>query len=135
LSWAHAPASISDKDQSALASLQAKVNQADPRDQCILYARLIHRMTDLAGQQFESGDTGAVSETLKQVQRYLENIHANATGDSRKIKDAELLVRQSSSRLNNLLRETSFEDRIVVEVTLRQLSQVQEQLMMLVFTK
>ena len=121
--------------QMALASLQAKVDQAQPRDRCFLYAMLINQMTNLAGQQFNSDDPWQASETLKLVQRYIENIRTGVTGDSRKVKDAELLMRRSSFQLTNLLRESSFEDRLVLLATLKELNQVQEQLMIQVFKK
>lgn len=119
----------------ALASLQAKADQAQPRDRCFLYAMLVNQMTKLASQQFDSDDPGQASETLKLVQRYVENIRTGVTGDSRKVKDAELLVRQSSFQLRNILRESSLEDHLALETTLKQLNQVQEQLMIQVFRK
>jgi hypothetical protein len=96
---------------------------------------LINQMTNLAGQQFDSDDPEQASETLKLVQRYIENIRTGVTGDSRKVKDAELLVRRSSFQLRNILRESSFEDRLALETTLKELNQVQEQLMIQVFKK
>ena len=96
---------------------------------------LVNQMTKLASQQFDSDDPGQASETLKLVQRYVENIRTGVTGDSRKVKDAELLVRQSSFQLRNILRESSLEDHLALETTLKQLNQVQEQLMIQVFRK
>jgi hypothetical protein len=75
LTCAYAPASRLDDPPTALATLQAKANQAQPRDRCFLYAELVNQMTDLAGQQFNSGDSRQASETLKVVQRYAEKIH------------------------------------------------------------
>ena len=135
LSCVQGAASTPIVSQRALASLQAKADQAQPRDRCFLYAMLINQMTNLAGQQFDSDDPEQASETLKLVQRYIENIRTGVTGDSRKVKDAELLVRRSSFQLRNILRESSFEDRLALETTLKELNQVQEQLMIQVFKK
>jgi hypothetical protein len=133
LSCIHGAAVTPIVNQVALASLQAKADQAQPRDRCFLYAMLVNQMTNLAGKQFGSDDPRQASETLKLVQRYLESIRTGVTGDSRKVKDAELLIRQSSFRLKDLLRESSLEDRLVLETTFKELNQVQEQLMMQVF--
>jgi hypothetical protein len=54
----YAPASFLDDSPTAVATLQAKADQAQPRDRCFLYAELVSRMTGLAGQQFNSGDSG-----------------------------------------------------------------------------
>jgi hypothetical protein len=90
---------------------------------------------DLAGQQINSGDSEQASETLKLVQRYAEKIHMGVADDSKKIRDAELLMRRTSFRLRSILRGASYEDRPALEVTLKQLNQVQEQLMTQVFKK
>ena len=92
-------------------------------------------MTNLAGQQFDSDDPGQASETLKLIQRYVESVRTGVTGDSRKVKEAELLIRRSSFQLTNILRKSSLEDQLVLETTLKELNKVQEQLMIQVFTK
>jgi hypothetical protein len=131
----HVAASTPIISQRTLASLQAKADQAQPRDRCFLYAMLVNQMTNLAGQQLDSDDPGQASETLKLVQRYAENIRTGVTGDSRKVKEAELLMRRSSFQLKIILRESSFEDQLALKTTLKELNQVQEQLMIQVFKK
>src|SRR3984893_19235164 len=132
---AYASASALDDSPTALAALQAKADQAQPKDKCFLYAKLVSQMTDLAGHQLNSGDSGQASETLKLVQRYAEKIHMGVADDSKKLKDAELLVQRTSIRLKDILSEASYEDRPALEATLRQLHQVQEQLMTQFFKK
>jgi hypothetical protein len=135
LSCICASASSPDQRPSALATLQAKADQAQPRDRCYLYAELVSQMTDLAGHQLSSGDSGQASETLKLVQRYAEKIQIGVGDDSKKLKNAELLVRRTSFRLKDILGGASLEDRETLEATLRQLNQVQAQLMTQVFKK
>ena len=132
---AHASASSLDDSPTALAALQAKADQAQPRDKCFLYAKLVSQMTDLAGRQFNSGDSGQASETLKLVQQYAEKIHLEVADDSKKLKDAELLMQRTSFRLQDIRNEASYEDRQTLEATLKQLNQVQAQLMTQVFKK
>ena len=135
LSCIHAGASGPNVNPKALASLQVRADQAQPRDRCFLYAMLINQMTYLAGQQLDSDDPRQASESLMLVQRYIENIRTGVTPDSRKLKDAEVLVRRSAFQLRNILREGSLEDRPATEATLKDLNQVQEQLMIQVFKK
>jgi hypothetical protein len=92
-------------------------------------------MTDLAGSELNSGDSMRASETLKLVQRYAEKIHSGVANDSKKLKEAELLMQRTSFRLKNILGGASFEDRQILEATLKQLNQVQAQLMTQVFEK
>jgi hypothetical protein len=97
--------------------LKAKADQAQPRDRCYLYAELVSQMTDSAGQQFNSGDSGQALETLKMVQRYVEKIHMGVSDDSKKLRDAELLMRRTSFRLKGILSRASYDDRQALEVT------------------
>src|ERR1017187_2303110 len=54
----------------ALAELELRANQANPREQCFLYTELVHSMTIKAGQELSDGDTDQAAVTLKQVNRY-----------------------------------------------------------------
>jgi hypothetical protein len=135
LASVHAPASGLDNSPPALNALQAKAEQAPPRDRCFLYTELVNQMTDLAGQQFNSGDSLQASETLKLVQRYAEKIQMGVADDSKKLKNAELLLQRTSFRLKDILSEASYEERPALEATLKQLNQVQEQLLTQIFKK
>ncbi len=121
-------------DPQAMAALMLKADQAQPKEQCFLYAELVHQMTELAGQQLSAGDARA-SETLHQVQKYAEKIHMGVAEDGKKMKNAEQLMRHTSYRLNDILNASSYDDRQVLQSTLKQLEQVQTELMMQVFKK
>ena len=128
-------APVLDDSPAALAALQVKADHAQPRDRCFLYATLVSRMTDLAGHQLNAGDSGQASETLKVVQQYAEKIHMGVVGDSKKLKDAELLMQRATFRLQDILSEASYEDRQTLEATLKRLNQVRTQLLTQVFKK
>src|SRR5271156_3309284 len=130
-----ASASALDDNPAALAALQVKADHAQPKDRCFLYATLVSRMTDLAGHQLNSGDSGQASETLKLVQQNAEKIHMGVVDDSKKLRDAERLMQRATFRLQDILSEASYEDRQTLEATLKQLNQVQTQLMTQVFKK
>jgi hypothetical protein len=118
-----------------LATLQAKAEQAQPRDKCFLYAEIVNHMTDLAGRQLNSGDYEQASKTLELVRGYADKIHLDISDDSRKLKNAESLIEHTAYRLKDILHDASYEDRAALEVTLKQLNEVQTQLMMQVFKK
>ena len=122
-------------DPQALAALMLKADQALPKDQCFLYAELVHQMTELAGQQISAGDEDQASATLRLVQKYAEKIHMGVAEDGKKMKNAEQLMRHTSYRLNDILNAASYDDRQALQVTLKQLEQVQTELMMQVFKK
>ena len=136
LSLSCAPAFAIDEriDPQAMAALIVKAEQAQPKEQCFLYAELVHQMTELAGQQLSAGDARA-SETLHQIQKYAQKIHMGVAEDGKKMKNAEQLMRHTSYRLNDILNAASYDDRQVLQSTLKQLEQVQTELMMQVFKK
>jgi hypothetical protein len=96
----------------------------------LIYAEFANQMTEVAGQQFNSGDPQQASMTLNLVQRYAEKLHATASDDTTKLKKAELLLQPTCFRLKDILSEASYEDRPALEATLKQVNQLLEQLMM-----
>src|ERR1700733_6130603 len=117
-------------DPQAMAALMAKADQAQPKEQCFLYAELVHQMTELAGQQFSSGDEDHASATLHLGQKYAAKTHRGGAADGKKMKNAEELRRHTSFRLTGIRNAASCDDRQILQATLKQLEQVQTELMM-----
>jgi hypothetical protein len=122
-------------DSEAMTALIAKAEQAQPKDQCFLYAKLVHEMTELAGRQLNAGDGDHASATLGMVQHYADKIHTGLSMDGKKMKDAEQLMRLTSFRLKGIVNAASYEDRQAFQVTLDQIERVQTELMMQVFKR
>jgi hypothetical protein len=118
-------------DPVALSALAAKASLASPKDQCFLYAELVHQMTELAGRQLNDGQDPAA--TLRAVRDYTEKIHLNQAKDSKRLKNAQILMEHTAYRLNEYLHSAALDDRPVLESTLKNLNQVQNELMMQVF--
>src|ERR1700740_1402329 len=130
---AEAHASILPQRAIAISELQAKADQALPQERSFLYAELVSRMTDIVGLQFGTGDPVAGEETLKLVQQYALKLQASIGDDSKKLKLAATLFPHTSFRLEGILHEASYENRSTLEMTLRQITSLQTQLMMRVF--
>jgi hypothetical protein len=130
-----ARASDLESDATALVTLQAKADQAPPRDRCFLYAELVGQLADRAGQQLNSGDSDQASESLRLLRQYAEQIGSAINNDSRKLKDAEMLARRASFRLSSMLRDASYEDRPALDATLQLVYKAQKNLMMQVFKR
>jgi hypothetical protein len=122
-------------DQQTIDALETKVEQAQPREQCFLYAELMHKMTEASLRQYASGDAEKASELLKQVQKFARKIHLSVTENDKRLKNAEILLRHTAFRLTEMLHSSSFEDRTLVEQTLAQVNQAESETMMQVFRK
>lgn len=128
---------IDDKapDPQAITALQAKASTAQPREQCFLYAELVHKMIELAGYQMAAGQEEQASTTLRDVQQYAKKIHLAVAEDNKRLKTAQILLRRAAFRLKEMLHGAPLDDRPIVENTLAQVNQVQAETMMQVFRK
>jgi len=122
-------------DAQSLQALQARASQAGPREQCFLYAELVHEMTELAGRQLSAGEVAEASNTIRSVQDYATRIHMDMANDSKRLKNAEILMRHTAFRLHDILSQAALEDRPTLDATLKQLNQVQAELMLQVFRR
>ncbi len=120
-------------DAATLLQLELRAQQAKPREQCFLYTELVHTMTEVAGKQLLAGDAVNASATLKRVEHYAELIHMGLADDTKRLKNAELLMSHTTHRLNDYLHAASTDDRETLQATLKQLNQVQDELLAQVF--
>ena len=116
-------------DAQALAQLELRAQQAGPRDQCFLYTELVHTMTEIAGKQMLDGDIDQASSTLKKVNHYAQLIHMDLASNSKRIKNAEMLMHHTTYRLAEYLHKASGEDQDTLKLTLKQLDKVHEELL------
>ncbi len=121
-------------DEQQLLQLEQRAEQASPRDQCFLYTELVAAMTDLAGQQLRDGDPGRATATLKKVAEYTQRIQTSLTRDAKRLKNAEKVMHDTTYRLSQYLHSASYEDRPTLQATLKQLNQVQSQILTQVFS-
>lgn len=129
--------SLDDKlfDQQAITALETKANQAQPREQCFLYAELVHQMTEFSLRQYAAGDVEQANGMLKHIQQLAQKIHMSVAEDNKRLKSTEILLRHTAFRLNEMLHNSSFEDRSLVQETLSQVNQAETEAMLQVFRK
>jgi hypothetical protein len=130
-------ASLDDKipDQQTIDALEARAGQAQPREQCFLYAELVHDMIEVSLRQYAAGDAEKATGLLKRAQELTHKIHLALSDDNKRLKNAEILLRHTAFRLTELLHTSEFEDRPLVQETLSQVNQAQTEAMMAVFKK
>jgi hypothetical protein len=122
-------------DEQTITQLELRAQQANPRDQCFLYTELVSAMTDLAGRQMLDGDTDHASAMLKKIAHYADLIHLDLAGNSKRVKNAQMLMHRTTYRLNEYIHQASSEDQATLKATLKQLNQVQDELLTQVFKK
>jgi hypothetical protein len=122
-------------DQQSIDALQAKILLAQPREQCFLYAELVHEMTEFSLRQYAAGDGEKAAGLLKQVQALAHKIHLSMSEDNKRLKNAQILLRHTAFRLTEMLHNSSLEDQPLVAQTLAQVNQAQDEAMLQVFRK
>jgi len=122
-------------DQQSMDALALKISQAQPREQYFLYAQLMHQMTEVSLRQYNSGESEKATGMLKEIQALAHKIHLTMADDNKRLKDSELLLRHTAFRLSEMLHNSSFEDRELVQETLAKVNQAQSETMLQVFRK
>jgi hypothetical protein len=92
-------------------------------------------MTEYSVHQYAAGDGDKAAGLLKQVQQLAHKIHLSVADDNKRLKNAEILLRHTAFRLNEMLHNSSLEDQPLVAETLAQVNQAQNEAMMQVFRK
>ncbi len=122
-------------DQQTLEALEVRANQAQPREQCFLYAQLVQQMTEMSIHQYQSGNVTRATGLLQQIQRIVKKIHLSVKDDDKRLKNAELMLSHTAFRLNEMLQASNVEDRPLVQQTLAQVTDAKNAALLQVFRK
>jgi hypothetical protein len=122
-------------DQQSIDALEARAVQAQPRDQCFLYAELVQQMTELSIRQYAAGDITKATGMLQRIQSITQKIHLSLADNDKRLKNAQILLSRTAFRLTEMLHASSVDDQPLVQATLRQVNQAQNDAMMQVFKK
>lgn len=122
-------------DANGIAQMEQRALHAKPREQCFLYTELVHAATELAGREMIAGNLDNAAAALKLVRRYADVIHAGLSDDAKRLMNAQLLMHHTNRRLGEYVQKASFEDRESLEATLKQLTQVEDEILTHVFAR
>ena len=122
-------------EEESLVALEQRAAQAPTKSQCFFYAQLLHEMVEYSARQFAAGNVEKAALALRRSQSVAHKIEMLLGSDAKRIKDAEILLRRSAFRLNDVLHTGKCDDEALVQETLSQLNVAQNDLMMRVFQK
>jgi hypothetical protein len=131
---AHAAPKESIPTPEALAQLQQRASEAKPSEQCFLYTELVHGLTQQAAAQIAADDTGHATATILQIDQVVPLIQHNLTHDSKRVKDAELLLQDTTYRLGQMMHLLNGDDQAAIQDTLNHLNKINDELLTQVFT-
>lgn len=122
-------------DEQSINVLQQKIVTAGPREQCFLYAELIHEMTEVSIQQYNAGNDKKANALLHEVQMLTQKLHLTMTDNDKRLKKAEILLRRTAFRLKEMLHDSGYQDRRVLAETLAQVNEADQDAMLQVFKR
>ena len=122
-------------EEEALASLELRAAQAPVKSQCYVYAQLVHEIVDYSARQYAAGNPEKASDMLKHSQDFIRKIRIDLTGNTKKVKESQILLRRTAYRLTDLLHSCNHDDRPLLEETLAQLKRTDDDLLLCVFRK
>ena len=122
-------------EDQTLASLEQRAIEAPAKSQCYVYAQLVHELVEYGARQYAAGNVEEAAGLLKRSQEFTRRIRTHLLDDTRKLKQTEILMRHTAFRLTDLLHATSHEDGPLVQETLAQVNQAENDLMLHVFRK
>lgn len=122
-------------NEETIAALAAKASRAEPREQCFLYAELVHEMTELSVRQYAAGNVAQADGLLKRIQKLAAKIHLSVAANDKRLKNAEILLSNTAFRLSEMLQASDYQDRPLVKQTLAKVNNAQQEAMMQVFAR
>jgi hypothetical protein len=116
-----------------LIQMEDQADHAKPREQCYLYTQLVDVLTETASRQLAAGLDEDATKTVVRIAEVAAKLQNAAARDTKKLKDAEKMLSESSRRLTDLARASSGEQRDSMRAVVAKLDAAHSKILGLVF--
>jgi hypothetical protein len=120
--------------QEQVARRQASIAKMKPEERAEAYAKLALDLAELASVQLQAGD-GKAEETLLSIGEAANRSLEAARMKRKKIKQAEIALRQTSRRLEEIRRSQSILEQAPFKEPVAQVENAQNKMLELLFKK
>lgn len=120
-------------DVATLVQMESKADMADARERCFLYTELLHNWTEVAGHALAAGDDSAAQTAMEHADANAAKLKAAIARDSKRLKNAEQLLEHSAHRLSDIVRAASVDQHDAMQVVLRHVNSVHDEMLAAVF--
>ena len=120
-------------DASALSDLEQRAASAEPKDRCFLYSELLHGWTELAGRNMANGDETDAAQAIAHADDDVQHLKAALAADSKRLKNAELILEHTAHRLSDMVRVASMDQHDTMQNVLKHLNNVHDALLAQLF--
>lgn len=122
-------------DAAALLQMEQRADAAQPRDQCYMFAEVLHGLTELAGREIAAGDDQEAATTLTHIDSVAAKMQRVSAANAKRLKNAELLLEHVTRRLNDMAHVASNSQRSAMQATLQCVDHLHTQVLAVIFSK
>lgn len=120
-------------DATTLSDMEQRAAAAQPKDRCFLYSELLHDWTELAGKSMADGDEAQATAAMVHADADLAQLKSTLAQDSKRLKNAELLLEHTARRLSDMVRVASMDQHDAMQAVLKHLNSVHDALLAQIF--
>ncbi|HLI76928.1 MAG TPA: hypothetical protein VKV02_08275, partial [Acidobacteriaceae bacterium] len=103
------------------------------KDRCYLYTELLHEWTELAGREMAGGNETDAAAAIAHADADAARLKSALANDSKRLKNAELLLEHTAHRLSDMVRVASMEQHDNMQTVLKHLNSVHDALLAQIF--
>ena len=122
-------------DAAALMQMEQRADAAQPRDQCYLFAEVLHGLTELAGRQIAAGDDQDATSTFTHMDSVAEKMQKASAANAKRLKNAEMLLEHITRRLTDMAHIAPSDQRNTMQATLQCVDHLHTQVLAVLFSK
>lgn len=122
-------------DASTLLQMEQRADTAQPRDQCYMFAEVLHGLTELAGRQIAAGDVQDANTTLTHIDSVAVKMQKASAANAKRLKNAEMLLEHITRRLTDMAHVASSEQRSATQAALARVNQLHSQVLAVIFSR
>jgi uncharacterized protein HemX len=122
-------------DAAALLQMEQRADAAQPRDQCWMFAEVLHGLTELAGRQIAAGDDQDATSTLTHIDSVAAKMQKVSAVNAKRLKNAEMLLEHITRRLTDMAHIASSDQRGNMQMTLQCVDHLHTQVLAVLFSK
>ena len=122
-------------DAAALMQMEQRADAAQPRDQCWMFAEVLHGLTELAGRQIAAGDDQDATSTFTHMDSVAEKMQKASAANAKRLKNAEMLLEHITRRLTDIAHIAPSDQRNTMQATLQCVDHLHTQVLAVLFSK
>jgi hypothetical protein len=115
--------------QRNIEQMKAAAERASGGNQAKQYAELAKYLVDIADQQFTQGNVEQAHATMRDVANYAAKAHDASLQSHGKMKDTEIILRETQRRVEAVKRTLAVEDRPAMDMIEKKIEQLRQDLL------